>query len=478
MNTISRYCTLFGLAALVFLGSCDEDPPLPDNRVEFESDALGMSPDEETIPLSIRLSREASVDAEITLEATLTAITYGVEFETQPAMEGNILVLPVTKGQTEVTVEVVKKEGVLLDGDEQILFAITGAGSDLVIGERKELLLSFSEILAEEGVMDPNVGGQSQPNVVFVDLSANRQTTVVRSGWDLGFYTADGEFRVVLNASASMMARALNKTDLNAVTAADTTGWGAQLSTDAVFAAITSGGAPPAWVSEATRWIDDPSGDMSGTAIAEVSASADNNRVYIINRGKNPDGSPRGWKKIRVLRNGDGYTLQHADIGATTFASVEVTRDNTYLFNYIHFETGPVAVEPQKDRWDIAFTVFTNTAAFGPGLTVPYVYNDIVIQNRYETGTAELLTATAGSYDAFGEDDLANVTFESNQLTIGANWRSGGGPGAGPALKDDRFYVIKDADGNVYKLKFTALTQNGERGRPQFQFALIKKGEG
>ncbi len=37
--------------------------------------------------------------------------------------------------------------------------------------------------------------------------------------------------------------------------------------------------------------------------------------------------------------------------------------------------------------------------------------------------------------------------------------------------------MIKDEDDNYYKLKFTALTTGGERGKPQVEFALIKQGE-
>jgi hypothetical protein len=107
---------------------------------------------------------------------------------------------------------------------------------------------------------------------------------------------------------------------------------------------------------------------------------------------------------------------------------------------------------------------------------VPYVFNDIVIQNRYLTETAELLVANAGAYEDFDENDLNAVTFGTSQVNIGSKWRSGGGPGSGPALREDRFFLIKDSDGNIYKLKFTALTQNGERGRPQIQFSLIAKG--
>ncbi|MEQ8413220.1 MAG: HmuY family protein [Imperialibacter sp.] len=38
---------------------------------------------------------------------------------------------------------------------------------------------------------------------------------------------------------------------------------------------------------------------------------------------------------------------------------------------------------------------------------------------------------------------------------------------------EDRFYIIKDASGNYYKLKFTALMQTGERGKPQIASELL-----
>src|SRR5690606_25515950 len=86
---------------------------------------------------------------------------------------------------------------------------------------------------------------------------------------------------------------------------------------------------------EALAWIDDPAGDLSKTAIASVSATTAENKVYIVNRGaSNPPSDPsqpipsRGWKKIRIVRNGDGYTLQHADIAATTFQEIQITKES------------------------------------------------------------------------------------------------------------------------------------------------------
>ncbi|PZP51428.1 MAG: hypothetical protein DI598_03250 [Pseudopedobacter saltans] len=44
--------------------------------------------------------------------------------------------------------------------------------------------------------------------------------------------------------------------------------------------------------------------------------------------------------------------------------------------------------------------------------------------------------------------------------------------------RTDRFYIIKDADGNYYKLKFLAMGVNndgGTRGKPVIQYELISK---
>jgi hypothetical protein len=273
-----------------------------------------------------------------------------------------------------------------------------------------------------------------------------------------------------------MMAYALDKTDLASVTNADTAVLRSRLSLDAVFAAINSNPTPE-WVPSAIGWIDDPTGDLTKTAIAQVSAAASENKVYIINRGSGP-GTPAtalGWKKIRIIRNGNGYTLQHADIAASTFSELQITKNSTIGFQYINFNTGNVEVEPTSDKWDIAWTGFANSTNFGSG-PVPYYFQDVVLQNRSGLQTVQVLTSTK-TFEAFTEADLNSLDFSTqSQTKIGTNWRSGGGPGGPPSIRTDRFYVIKDADNNYYKLKFTALTTNGERGRPQFEFALIKSG--
>jgi hypothetical protein len=258
-----------------------------------------------------------------------------------------------------------------------------------------------------------------------------------------------------------MMARALDKNDLNAVGIADTVGFNEAMSFNA-------------FSTEALPFIDYPDGDLSKTAIAAVSADASQIKVYIINRGTGI-GSPapeRGWKKIRVLQNSSGYTLQYADIDATTFSELQIPKSNDYFFNYISFENGPETIEPAKEKWDIAWGFFSNVTAFGGG-EIPYGFQDFILTNR----NVQAATAfdSVLSYDAFAEASIGTLGFSSLQTSIGSDWRGGGGPNSAPSIKTDRYYVIKDANGNYYKLRFTSLTRNGERGYPSLEFELIKK---
>jgi HmuY protein len=84
--------------------------------------------------------------------------------------------------------------------------------------------------------------------------------------------------------------------------------------------------------------------------------------------------------------------------------------------------------------------------------------------------------SSSKAYADFTEADIAAQTFSSLQTGIGSDWRSGGGPTSSPAVRTDRYYIVKDGDNNYYKVRFTALTRNGERGYPALEYALLKKG--
>lgn len=459
MKKMKNYLFL-ALASAALFTSCrkGDDIGAGDTYATFESNAQGIASNENSIVLKVKLSSAATTDIPVVLNVTEQGVTSGVEYTTVPAVSAGKIHLLVPSGNNEATVVVNKSAGVLFDGDEKIVFEIYSTGNPVIIGTAKQLTLNFAELVSTSSTATIDGGGANFPNKVFIDLSANRHNAVNRTTWDLGFYGGSDDWRVILNSSTTMMAKQINKNDLNTVTAADTIGF----STEVAF----SQSAP---TPTALPYIDYPDGNLTRTAIASIAANAADNKVYIVNRGSGV-GNPapaRGWKKIRIIRNASGgYTLQHADIAATSFSTVDIAKDDAYNFKYASFETGAVTIEPQKNKWDFAWTYFANIFNFGG--EVPYMFQDFIILNRGVTAAKVMVSAKA--YADFTMADVSTQTFLSTQNAIGADWRSGGGPTSAPAVRTDRYYIIKDADGNYYKLMFTALTDNsGTRGYPAYK---------
>src|SRR5688572_8201688 len=462
---IVRNGVILSMMALVFVSCRKREADLPDNYAIFENSAQGITANETSVSVKVKISRGVNADVPVVINIAEQGAVYGTDYTTTPEAVGGKISLTVPSGNNEASFTVTKKTGVLFDGDEKIVFDLYSSGAPVLIGVTRQLLISFGELVASASSAVVNGGGVTFPNKVFIDLSASRQTPVIRTVWDLGFYTGADDFRVILNSSSAMMAKQINKNDLNTVTAADTVGFYSDVAFSQTAPTISS-----------LAYIDYPNGDLTRTAIASIASLANDNKVYIVNRGSGI-GNPapaRGWKKIRITRNASGgYTLQHADIAATSFSSIDISKDDVYFFKYISFENGVVAVEPAKKKWDIAWSYFSNVTNFGTG-EVPYLFQDIILLNR-NVQVAKVMVA-AKAFANFAEADIAAQTFLTTQNAIASDWRSGGGPGVSPAVRTDRYYIIKDGDNNYYKIRFTALTQNGERGYPAFESVLVKKG--
>ena len=443
------------------LNGCKEsDPPLPDNLIQFESAEQGLDATTKEATIKLKLSRAVDAATPVTIQVTSTGITYGSQFTTTPATTNNVLSLTVPAGSSETSFKLTKADELFLSGTEAIAFALASAGSPVMVGTTVQLSVKFTSIVSTGTTLtlDGGTGGSSAINAVFADLSNNAQNPVKRAGWDLGFYSG-ADFRVILNNMTGATAIALAKTDLTQVTAADTVGLVLAANPDAT----------------SLKLVDDVTGDITKTVIAAVSATDTDNKVYLLNRGISGSIPTKAWVKIRVLRNGTtGYTLQYAGIRETTFKTISITKDNAYNFKFVSFDTGAlVDIEPAKARWDIAWTGALYKTSDGVN-DVPYYFSDQVFINFLGGVTAaEVLTSTV-TYDAYAESNIATTTFKSERSVIGANWRATTGT---IGVKTDRFYVVKDAAGNVYKLKFISFISQdgGERGKPKFEFKLVKK---
>jgi HmuY protein len=305
--------------------------------------------------------------------------------------------------------------------------------------------------------------GSIAANAVYLDLSTEKTTPVLRSSWDIGLYTG-ADFRAILNITAVAGAKVTNKYDLNVVGAADTIGL--TLSTSQ-FNPLPSD----------LAYFDKVDGDLTQTVIPAISATSTLNPVIILNRGTGGGIAPRAWVKLRIQRTINGYSVQYAGIQETSFKTINVTKNDAYNFQFISFDNGIVSVEPEKLAWDLMWSYSMYQANFGAGL-VPYNFSDIIAVNYLggvqvkEKIYADATTAT-NAFNAFNKDSVtANPTLVG-RWTIASNWRS-----TQPAIgaRPDRFYIVKDATGNYYKLKCLAMgvgADGGTRGKPEFKYALI-----
>lgn len=315
--------------------------------------------------------------------------------------------------------------------------------------------VTFDGILAGEA-------GSSAGKSVYMDLSTNTNTGVARKSWDLGFYSGS-DFRVIINNTTTATAKVINKTDLNSVTVADTIG----------FNGMSIG-------FNATSWalIDDSSANIAKTVIPEISATEADNKVVIINCGVGGSTPARDFYKVRILRNGSGYKLQYAKLAATTFTTLDISKDADFNFQYVSFETGLTVVEPKKAEWDFTWSFRLYKTFYGdPSVNafIPYAFSDLItINSRAGVQAAEVMTSNV-TYADYTEANISSTTFSGAHDAIADKWRSTQ-PATG--VRTDRFYVIKDAAGNYYKLKFLTMGagDGGTRGKPTFEYTLVKAG--
>ncbi len=317
-------------------------------------------------------------------------------------------------------------------------------------------------------IIEPGVGGPDQPNQVFIDLSKSITTVIPRENWDFGFAN-DGNFRVILNYSVYMVARATDQTDLAMVSS--------NLVTEEYKAEMVV--APEGSID----WIDNPNGDLNDTAMASISSVADENFVYVINRGQLESGTElneRGFMKIKITRAGDSYTITYGDIDATSFNSYTISKDSNYNFTFLSLENGLVNIEPQKNLWDIAFTTSSNHFYdHATSSTVPYRFKDLVISNKGNVKLIAVEVTDIVNYADFGLTDVAGLDLQDNRFGIGSSWRLFDFDTFSYAINPDIFYVIEDTDGNHYKIVFTRMycidtACAGERGYPELIYELLK----
>lgn len=458
--------TLLVVTIIVFLTSCSEEPTFISDPfvVAFEKTSAKILDITNASEIQLVYSEMAVEDGSISIQIDTENAVYGRDFVTIPEATGNAVTLEIVSGETTNSFQVIE----LNDSFSDVMKITFSIASIDVEGANIQgnTFFELSDSVYLGGEFTPTVGGPNEPNQVYIDLSSNKETVVRRDAWDLGFYGGD-DFRVAINGSLYMATAPLSNLDINSVNS----------STVSLLQSVVAIGT---FDPENEKYIDAPNGNILETAIDEISTEDSQNPVYVLNLGNSIGtqqptiggvtiaGEARGWKKIRILLNGDAYVLQYADLDATSYHEITIPKDSDFNFSFFSFTTETlVDVEPQKNQWDVCFTVFTNVLE-GAG---SYGFSDYVIHNRKGGVIAYSLTGSSITYDDFELDHIEEILFEETQNIIGSNWRSVFTGTVTPEV----FYILKDANENYYKIRFLDLVNStGERGYPRFEYSLLQ----
>lgn len=457
-----------GLVSILSLAACsDDDPPLPDNLVAFGTATVGLA-DEDEIEINLTLTRSVSTATTVQISYTATGVVYGDDFTIDPTPTENTFSVIIPANATTASFTVVRTAPTL-EGTESIAFEIINAGeTGVIIGETKAITLSFSYIISEGSqlTLQGKTETSNYTNAVYADLSANAQTAIDRKSWNLAFY-GGAEFKVVLNAYTQTTAAALTKTDISTVTLEDAE----------TIANLDHANPFPSGNHANLALVDYYDGALNKLVFADVSATESENKVYLVSFEGNK--AKASWYKVKVNRNGAGYRVHYALIGETTIKTLDVAKNADFNFSFASLVTNQtVSVEPRKTNWDIAWGYNTYTSVTTNPSSEPYWYQDFVSLNYLGGAQAtEIIKTTATeaetAYASFAEADLTGLVFLQTRDAIGSKWRTTTGAG----IRRERFYVVKDTEGNFYKLRFLTMGVGdaGERGRPVIEYALVKK---
>lgn len=471
------------LSAFTFscLLSCEKDSKNGNNDkrefvVAFAEQSIGYSSIEKDTVVQILFSHAALAEGKVHIQIMPNNAKYGIDFSTRPVSNGTSLELNFKKGDSGVDFYFVNEIFPFDRTDKTVQFKIdkvTYAYQDPIIRGYDIMSISFDAALG--GVISPLIGGPTEPNQVYVDLGGKATYSVRRDTWDLAFYNGD-ENRVKLNGSLYMAASKLKSNDIDLVKEADV-----RFLKDSV--------AVGTFEPRNIDYIDFPSGSLEQTAIAEISEIDQDNMVYLVNLGGkigsdkniapgsvNVSEGSRGWKKIRILKNKEGYTLQYADLNSSTHETVFIAKNTAYNFQFFSFDTNKlVLVEPTKASWDLNFTVFTNTVEENGSPRGSYGFSDFAVNNRYGDVMVYEEMMEVGNkdyYKNFGKKDVIKAKLSLDLRTFGGNWRD---VAAKRIVFNDRFYVVQTNKGYFYKIRMLGFTNiKGERGYPRFEYSLLQ----
>lgn len=282
--------------------------------------------------------------------------------------------------------------------------------------------------------------GEDYSNVIYYKIASGTTFKRNLNEWDLAFASGDSENYVLLNGGFTL--RVYNTKDTN-------------------FASASLPSTDVTW-----QW-DNPCGCKDSTAIGawfDVTNNITLNHVYIIDWEKG--GYQR--KKIKLLNvTPEYYIIQVANLDNSEFFYGKVIKNKASNYTYFNLRTSTtVAYEPDSKDWDFVFTRYRHIYYDEVPIT-PYQVNGVLINTKHVT--AKMVYENEMPFDKITIEQASALMLSNRADAIGFDWKYFDFDTEKYIVRNTRNFILKDADGFYYKLKFIDFYgPNGEKGMPKF----------
>lgn len=282
----------------------------------------------------------------------------------------------------------------------------------------------------------------------FYDFSSDSVFASPNESWDLAFESSSGGWRVRMNSSNFLGIYRTGRSDFE--------------STEFTI--------------QNNNWLyDASSGNPDSTAIGNWKEfTGEDARVFIL--GVYDGVRYRPFKKLKFLEVTDtSYRFLFANINNTDVNDVSMKKNPEYNYSYYSLsKKDEVMVEPASNRWDILFTQYTTTLFTDAGVPTPYIVRGVYLN---PANVAAMLDSTT-QYSQITMQHVVQDKLSNIQDYIGYNWKSveinQSANTANYAVRRNYSYIIRDTQGDFYKLRFLSYVNDSLRvGYPLFEKARL-----
>ncbi len=262
-----------------------------------------------------------------------------------------------------------------------------------------------------------------------------------KTEWDLGFECSPEGWHIILNSSKLMKAAWVDGTFWERTDTAGITNW--------IYDGVT--------------------GHLDSTAIGDWSEGPS---YCIIDRGVDERGRHQGFSKLSVISFDENeFNIQFSDLEENKANPMSVLKNADLNFISFSFDEGgkQIAIEPDKNNWDLVFTQYTETLFDGTEY-IPYLVTGTQI-NRNQMMVA---VEEERSFEEIELEDVLDYEFEDRIDRPGYDWKYFDFDNSVYTVLSNKIYIIRSYNGKYYKLRFTDFyNDSGEKGYPKFEYQAL-----